>query len=620
MSGFRFNTPPNWPTHPEGWTPPDGWTPPEDWGPAPEGWDFWVPVETPTASPEVSRSQDAQERPLTRREIRRREAASARFFGEDKSSTLPAPAPAPMPTPAPSPPPIPVPSSPPVSVPSESRVSVPSETPAPAAPVRAQASPPPAAAASPPEVRKITVLNAKRVAEELQSENLQLRQMLAECGGMELLETRRRIDEEWTAHQARMAQAENDVHQKLQAQRARFESWKADKEQEARDLSTHVMSLQQRVNELNEQVVTLGASAELQMTGVYEFYHPAQDSMEYREKLERVRERYKAMSKGKEARAIHRSSTFMFNGSKKEGTKFVNDLATAMLQAYNNEAENCVKSIKSGNIQSALRRLESSKKKIATLGKLADIYINEDYHALRIKELELTSDYYMMLQEEKEREREIRERQKEERKLEREIAEAKAKVERERQHYLTGLKKVQERLAAAATEEEKQEAQAAIQEMEEGIAQAEDKMEDVLNREANIRAGTVYVISNVGSFGKGIVKVGMTRRLDPMERIKELSGTSVPFPFDIHLLQMSDDAVGLEAALHRHLQDRKVNWVRRREFFYATPEEIREILRAPEFRGHVVEYTTDVEATEFHQSLKYSEENGYGERAHHRLV
>jgi T5orf172 domain len=120
-------------------------------------------------------------------------------------------------------------------------------------------------------------------------------------------------------------------------------------------------------------------------------------------------------------------------------------------------------------------------------------------------------------------------------------------------------------------------------------------------RAANIRAGYVYVISNVGAFGERMVKIGLTRRLDPLDRVYELGDASVPFRFDVHAIVFSDDAVGLEARLHQALTDVRVNLVNlRREFFYATPDEVRALLA--EHAGHLLDFVAEPEAPEWRQS------------------
>ena len=132
-------------------------------------------------------------------------------------------------------------------------------------------------------------------------------------------------------------------------------------------------------------------------------------------------------------------------------------------------------------------------------------------------------------------------------------------------------------------------------------------MENVAERAANVRAGYVYVISNLGSFGEQMVKVGMTRRLDPMDRVRELSDASVPFNFDVHALHFSEDAVGVEAEMHRRLAEKRVNRVNlRREFFYTSPSEVRELLGS--VAGDLVQYEEVPEAAEYRQSTRTSEE------------
>src|SRR5699024_7305053 len=120
-------------------------------------------------------------------------------------------------------------------------------------------------------------------------------------------------------------------------------------------------------------------------------------------------------------------------------------------------------------------------------------------------------------------------------------------------------------------------------------------------RAANQRAGYVYVISNIGALGEAMIKIGLTRRLEPMDRVRELGDASVPFGFDVHALFFSDDAVGIEAEMHRRFAERRVNQVNlRREFFYATPVEALEQLR--DLTGEELEFTERPEAQEYRQS------------------
>ena len=113
-----------------------------------------------------------------------------------------------------------------------------------------------------------------------------------------------------------------------------------------------------------------------------------------------------------------------------------------------------------------------------------------------------------------------------------------------------------------------------IAELEEQLSLLVTKKDDIINLQ-NGKAGNVYIISNYGAFGENVFKIGMTRRLDPQERVDELSSASVPFKFDVHSFIFSDDAVALETELHRRLESRRVNCVNpRKEFFYATIAEL----------------------------------------------
>ena len=240
-----------------------------------------------------------------------------------------------------------------------------------------------------------------------------------------------------------------------------------------------------------------------------------------------------------------------------------------MLRAYNAEADNCVRSLRSGNIRTAKKRLESAMEAIEKLGVIMEMRVNPDYHQLRVEELELTADFQMKVQEEKERPArnasELREQQR---------AEQGTRGRAGAAGQGTCALRQRSRGAARrrATTPRPPSWRAASHDIDEAI-EANDY------RAANIRAGYIYVISNIGAFGPNMVKIGMTRRLEPRDRVRELGDASVPFLYDTHALFFSDDAVTLENELHKAFADRRVNHVNeRREFFFATPAEVRELL------------------------------------------
>ena len=219
--------------------------------------------------------------------------------------------------------------------------------------------------------------------------------------------------------------------------------------------------------------------------------------------------------------------------------------------------------------------------------------INPTYHGIRIEELELTSDFLMKVQEERDAAREERERLREERKVEQELAAERERLDKERAHYANAL----EALTASGDEAGIADVSARLASLDQAIAQNDF-------RSANIRAGYVYVISNVGAFGPRVVKIGMTRQLEPIDRVHELGGASVPFPFDVHALFFSADAVTLETELHHVFAPLRVNQVNeRREFFFASPAEVRTVLA--EKVGNLLEFTDQPEATQYLQSKRY---------------
>jgi hypothetical protein len=240
---------------------------------------------------------------------------------------------------------------------------------------------------------------------------------------------------------------------------------------------------------------------------------------------------------------------------------------------------------------STIERLDKVAYTIARLGKTMGIRVAGDFHRLSVQEITLTADYRAKLDEEKERVREERERQREERAALAEFEREKARLTKEQSHYQAAIAKLHAKGDTAAAAE-----------LEAKLAEIGEAIAGVEAREANIRAGYVYVISNLGAFGPGMVKIGMTRRLEPDDRVRELGDASVPFRFDTHALIFSHDAVGLEARLHAALADQRVNKVNtRREFFYASPAQVRDLLQ--QIAGqHLLAYHETPEALEWRAS------------------
>jgi hypothetical protein len=337
-------------------------------------------------------------------------------------------------------------------------------------------------------------------------------------------------------------------------------------QQEVLQARAQLAGTQNELAAARAQIVVTEEQALLQEVGIYEYRHPLDDAVAYKAQLAQTKDTLKTMVRNDQA--VQASTNWTVNNSAQQGAKMIRDFSKLMLRAYNAEADNLVRTLRPHNLASAIARLAKTRETIARLGATMDIRVTDVYHQWRVYELELTADYLTKVEEEKQQLREERERQREEEKARREFEAEKARLAKEQTHYKTAL----EKLRAKGDEAGAAEMAAKLEEIAAAIKGVEE-------REANIRAGYVYVISNFGSFGEHVVKIGLTRRLEPMDRVRELGDASVPFNFDVHALVFSHDAVGLESGLHQAFVDRRVNLVnQRREFFFATPAEVREAL------------------------------------------
>jgi hypothetical protein len=355
-------------------------------------------------------------------------------------------------------------------------------------------------------------------------------------------------------------------------------------------LGADVTRLRGEIAALEADVVATREDLILQEVGVYEYHHRLEDSIAHKAELDSIRARIKEMSK-RDGGAVQGATNWTVNNSAAQGRKMVREFSKLLLRAYNGEADVLVNKMRPYKLDSAVDQLNKSRSTISRLGQTMNISITETYHQVRLEELRVTADFLAKKEEEKEAEREERERLRDEAKAKQQFEAEKARLLKEQAHYLAAL----ERLRLTGTPEE-------IAAAEQELTEINGAIQGVEERAANIRAGYVYVISNFGSFGENMVKIGMTRRLDPLDRVRELGDASVPFKYDVHALIFSDDAVSLEVRLHQAFQDRRVNMVNlRREFFYATPIEVREVLTQAD--GSVLEFVEDPEADEWHQSV-----------------
>ncbi|MCY4619204.1 MAG: DUF4041 domain-containing protein [Chloroflexi bacterium] len=345
--------------------------------------------------------------------------------------------------------------------------------------------------------------------------------------------------------------------------------------------------------------MALRDEAILQEVGVYDYRHPMESASEYKEALSSLRREIKECVKVDGAVSTS-DSTWTVNESKSQGRKMIRDTSKLLLRAYNNEADTLVDKLRPFRLDAAVARLEKSRTAINRLGaQPMEIAITGRYHRLRIRELELTADWLTKKEAEKEEAKAERALMREEAKARREIEAERKRLVKERAQYAALVKK----LKADGNIEEAEEQEAKLAEIDEAFLTVEE-------RAANTKAGHVYVISNIGALGEGVVKIGMTRRLDPLDRVKELGDASVPFGYDIHALVFSSDAVQLERDLHERFGGQRVNLVNlRREFFYVSPDEVRQVLEDHD-SAVLTDFVKEPEAVEWHMSKNSRLANG----------
>lgn len=341
------------------------------------------------------------------------------------------------------------------------------------------------------------------------------------------------------------------------------------------DKQNHISLLDNTISNKKSEIVSLDDEILVQEFGLYEPYFDFANALDYKEELAKIRSKQKELIKNKTA--VSGATEWTVNGSASKGKKMVSDTQKLLLRAFNTECDELVAKVKYTNFDASLNRIYKSAEAISKLGTIMHISINSNYLDLKIKELRLAFEYQQKKQEEKEAQKAARAEMREAARLQKEIEAQRKKIEKEQTHYQTAydhlLRQIEQNPGNADLLKKKDE-------LENQLNDIDKAMKDIDYREANQRAGYVYVISNIGAFGPNVYKIGMTRRLDPQDRVDELGDASVPFNFDVHAMIFSDDAPALEAALHRAFEDRKLNMVNtRREFFNVTLDEIKEVVK-----------------------------------------
>lgn len=400
-----------------------------------------------------------------------------------------------------------------------------------------------------------------------------------------LLEKQKEFERMEAVHQQKLIQLTSNREDELAARENvlnMLEEKVTERESDSKRLDHEIKRAEQRISVLKSQIITLDDELLYQSFGFYETRYDMENSDEYKHFLDKVRIEQKKLVK--EKRAVNLYYDEIDESIMKKHVQLV-------IRSFNNDCDSLISKVKFNNIEVSEKKIRTSFHYINELNQHNYIELAEEFLSLKLEELFLAYEYSQRKQEEREEQRRINERIREDGKAQKELEEQ-LKVLRKEEQHLENAMKHSSQFSEQRTDE-----------IRFRLEQIQRQKEDVDYRIKNTKAGYVYVISNIGSFGENVYKIGMTRRLEPMDRVRELGGASVPFRYDVHAVIFSDNAPELEASLHRTFTHRRINKVNeRKEFFKVTLKEIKKVVQKSHIA--VIEFTMAAEAQEYRETLQ----------------
>lgn len=367
--------------------------------------------------------------------------------------------------------------------------------------------------------------------------------------------------------------------------------------QRLQDIKNKIDSLLPQRDDLQQQVKALDEEANLQSFGYYEPKYDFPSASRYQIEMKANKDAQKLMIKDKTAAVCHRDWTV--DGSLAKGRQMVASQIRIMLRAFNSECDAAMSRIKYNNVETMEKRITRSCEALNKMMRTGEYEITQDYLNLKLRELWLLYEFAQKKRDEAEEQKLIKEQMQEEAKAEKALEKAKNEAAREENTFRKALEKARAQ-ARKAVAGQQAAFQQQILELQRQLEEAQERSQRAISQAQLTRSGHVYIISNIGSFGEGVYKIGMTRRLEPMLRVKELGDASVPFPFDVHAMIYSKDAPALESQLHQMFDARRVNKInRRKEYFRVTLDEIEQAVH--QFAGDV-DFVRLADAEEFRKT------------------
>ena len=367
-----------------------------------------------------------------------------------------------------------------------------------------------------------------------------------------------------------------------------------------------------KIQELTKKVELLEETSDMQNIGFFKPTFEFGTSEEYKTELSKIKEKQKKLIKQKNA--VQCTAVWTVNNSRNEGKKMTKRNLDFMLRSFNNECDVLISKVSWNNYDSIKNRLINSFNQINKFNEPNASFITEKYLNSKLEELDTTFKYKELLYKEKEEKRAFDAEIREQKKSEDEIQKQKDKIEKEEREAIRKAKIAQDAYDKAIkdfetrTDLEKklmvEQLRIIKQQLDDAKKIAEEKTGEKITIESmaqHTRMGRVYILSNIGSFGPDICKIGLTRRINPEDRITELSGAAVPFEFDCHAMIASKDAPSLETALHKAFSDKRVNLANlRKEYFRVSLDEIQQWLKSNGYEKVI--FTKDREARTYYET------------------
>lgn len=362
-------------------------------------------------------------------------------------------------------------------------------------------------------------------------------------------------------------------------------------------------TISKKIKEYKDELITLEDELNWQNHGLYEPKYDFMESESYKERLDDIRYEQKQMIKDKTAAICH--TEWIIDGDRRAGIAATNLYFKQILRSFNNETEVIINKVRHSNLEASLKRLQRSYNQLNKIYSKNQVEITEEYYNLKLDELYIAYEYKQKKQEEKEELKEQKERENEEKKIQRQLQKEKEKYEDQNYDLEYEISQIQIELEEAAAKEQAK-LKEEIERLKRELQENNEKIEEIEEKEIS-KAGYVYIISNIGSFGENVFKIGVTRRDDPSKRVQELSNASVPFKYDSHLYIFSEDAFALERELHERFETKRVNKVNsRKEFFKITMDDIKQIVEENKENVHGFKEYPDAE--EYKDTLKIEQE------------